>query len=76
MPDETPNPTPAQKSGFLTSELWLSIIGGLVGPGGLIVFLAAHLPPEGLAAAICTAVATAGAIIFKYIQSRQAVKTQ
>jgi len=64
------------KSGTKTTEFWVTMLGTIVGPGGLVFFLADKLDPNSLVYAIVGAVAAAAAVIWKYIDSRTKVKTQ
>lgn len=62
------------KKGTKTSEFWVVILGGLLGQGGLLVYLAEKLPTDSLIYAVVTASISAGGIIWKYINSRTKVK--
>lgn len=63
------------KPGFFTTEMWLALVGGIIGPQGLLVFISAKLPPDSLAYVIISAFLASAAIVWQYIKSRTAVKT-
>ena len=62
------------KSGFLSSEFLVTIIGLILGPSGVLILLADKLPDYGLAGVIAAQIIAAAAGIWRYIQSREAVK--
>lgn len=66
------------KPGVKTSEFhatWVTVLSMLFGTGGLIEFLAEKLDPTTILGMVVSALGAASAIVWRYIKSREAVKT-
>jgi len=67
--------TKSPKPGFFTTEFWVTILTVIGGPTAILTAVSTQVDPQGLTFVVMTALASAAAVVWKYIQSRQAAKT-
>lgn len=61
-------------AGIKSSEFWISVLGALVGPGGILLAVQDKLEGWGLVGVIIAQIIGSAAIVWRYTASRQAVK--
>jgi len=63
------------KAGIATTEFWMTLLGSIGGPTVVLTMISDQMDPTSMAYVIIASVAAAASVIWKYISSRQAVKT-